>query len=95
MSPLPAAGAAGVAAAETIARQGLKVLLIERYGFCGGNAVAGLSGTICGLYLSSERLSNRPEQAVFGFADRFRAAMAEAGGITAPQRYGRTWTPLP
>ena len=85
-------GAAGVAAAETAARHGRSVLLIERYGFCGGNAVAGLSGTICGLYLSSERAVNRPEQVVFGFAERFRAAMAARGGITAPQRYGRTWT---
>lgn len=85
-------GAAGVAAAETVGRSGLSVLLIERYGFCGGNAVAGLSGTICGLYLSSERRANRPEQAVFGFAERFRAAMETVGGITPPQRYGRTWT---
>lgn len=85
-------GAAGVAAAETVARHGRSVLLIERYGFCGGNAVAGLSGTICGLYLSSERLDNQPQQAVFGFAERFRAAITEAGGLTGPQRYGRTWT---
>ena len=85
-------GAAGVAAAETAGRAGLSTLLIERYGFCGGNAVAGLSGTICGMYLSSERQANRPEQAVFGFTDRFRRAMIETGGITDPQRYGRTWT---
>lgn len=85
-------GAAGVAAAETLGRRGRSVLLLERYGFCGGNAVAGLSGTICGLYFSTERHSNRPEQAVFGFAERFRQAMAEAGGLTPPQRYGRTWT---
>jgi ribulose 1,5-bisphosphate synthetase/thiazole synthase len=43
------AGAAGVAAAVTAARQGLQVLVIERYGFCGGGAVAGMSGTVCGL----------------------------------------------
>ena len=85
-------GAAGVAAATTAAEAGLSVLLIERYGFCGGNAVAGLSGTICGLYYASERVTNRPEQAVFGFADRFRKAMIERGGLTAPQRYGKTWT---
>lgn len=85
-------GAAGVAAAETAARHGRSVLLIERYGFCGGNAVAGLSGTICGMYLSSERQSNRPEQVVFGFTEAFRAAMEARGGITEPQRYGRTWT---
>ncbi len=85
-------GAAGVAAAAVAARHGKSVLLIERYGFCGGNAVAGLSGTICGMYLSSEKNVNRPEQVVFGFTETFRAAMAERGGITAPQRYGRTWT---
>ena len=43
-------GAAGVAAAVTAARAGAKVLLLEKYGFCGGAAVAGLSGTVCGLY---------------------------------------------
>ena len=42
-------GAAGVAAAVTAARRGLRVTLVERYGFCGGGAVAGLSGTVCGL----------------------------------------------
>ncbi len=83
-------GAAGVAAAETAGRMGLSTLLVERYGFCAGNAVAGLSGAICGMYLSSERQANRPEQAVFGFTDRFRRAMIETGGITDPQRYGRT-----
>jgi glycine/D-amino acid oxidase-like deaminating enzyme len=85
-------GAAGVAAAETVARHGRSVLLIERYGFCGGNAVGGMSGTICGMYLSSEQNTNRPKQVVFGFTERFRAAMAERNGITTPQRYGRTWT---
>lgn len=85
-------GAAGVAAAETLGRNGKSVLLVERYGFCGGNAVAGLSGTVCGLYLSSERKANRPEQAVFGFAERFREVMEARGGMTGPQRYGRTWT---
>lgn len=29
---------------------------------------------------------------VFGFTERFRAAMQACSGITAPQRYGRTWT---
>ncbi len=85
-------GAAGVAAAETIARHGASVLLIERYGFCGGAAVAGMSGTICGMYLSTDRAANQPEQVVFGFAEKFRAAMAESGGITLPLRYGKTWT---
>ena len=41
-------GAAGVAAAVTASRNGLKTVLLERYGFCGGGAVAGMSGTVCG-----------------------------------------------
>ena len=85
-------GAAGVAAAETAARRGFQVLLIERYGFCGGAAVGGMSGTVCGMYLASDRERNRPEQVVFGFTEKFRASMAASGGITAPQRYGKTWT---
>src|SRR6516164_9839135 len=47
-------GAAGLAAAVTAARAGLRVILLQRYGFCGGAAVAGLSGTVCGLYAASE-----------------------------------------
>lgn len=85
-------GAAGVAAARTTGRTGLTTLLVERYGFCGGNAVAGLSGTICGMYYASDRTSNRPEQAVFGFAEEFRDTMLARGGLTEPQRYGKTWT---
>lgn len=47
-------GPAGIAAAVTSAELGHKVLLIERLGFCGGAAVAGMSGTICGLYMTVE-----------------------------------------
>ncbi len=85
-------GAAGLAAASTAAEKGLSVLLVERYGFCGGNAVAGFSGTVCGLYYASDRTNNRPEQAVFGFAERFRQAMIARDGLTDPQQYGKTWT---
>ncbi|MCP9952667.1 FAD-dependent oxidoreductase [Actinomadura madurae] len=42
-------GAAGVAAATVAAENGRSVVLIEKYGFCGGAAVAGMSGTVCGL----------------------------------------------
>ena len=73
-------GAAGVAAATTAARQGLDVTLVEKYGFCGGGAVAGLSGTVCGLYEATETSENRPAQVVFGFANEFVHRMEEAGG---------------
>lgn len=85
-------GAAGVAAAVTAARQGCKVALLERYGFCGGGAVAGMSGTVCGLYAASADPSAAPEQVVFGMADEFVQLLASRGGLTPPVRYGKTWT---
>jgi 2-polyprenyl-6-methoxyphenol hydroxylase-like FAD-dependent oxidoreductase len=85
-------GAAGVAAAVTAARQGLHVVLVERYGFCGGGAVAGMSGTVCGLYAASDDAAAGPEQVVFGFADEFVRRLAARGGLAPPVRYGKTWT---
>lgn len=85
-------GAAGLAAAVTAGRKGAKVVLVERYGFCGGAAVAGLSGTICGLYAATNNPSSHPEQIVFGFADEFATRMEAAGGLTGPVRYGKTFT---
>lgn len=84
-------GAAGVAAAVTAARQGLEVILVERYGFCGGGAVAGMSGTICGLYLASDRAA-KAEQAVHGFADEFVRLMDSRNGLGPIVRYGKTFT---
>jgi len=84
-------GAAGVAAAITAVRAGLDVTLIERYGFCGGGAVAGLSGTVCGLYAASE-FDRGPQQMVFGFAEEFVEALSARGGLAGPVRYGKTFT---
>jgi len=84
-------GAAGVAAATVAAENGKSVLLIEKYGFCGGAAVAGMSGTICGMYYATQR-NSKPEQVVFGFTERFRKALDAVGGLTPPQKYGNTYT---
>jgi glycine/D-amino acid oxidase-like deaminating enzyme len=84
-------GAAGVAAAVTAARQGLKVAVVERYGFCGGGAVAGLSGTVCGMYLASDR-DTGPQKAVFGFLDEFVGLLESRGGLAPPVKYGKTYT---
>jgi hypothetical protein len=84
-------GAAGVAAAVTAARQGLRVTLVERYGFCGGGAVAGMSGTVCGLYGASDG-DAQPEQVVHGFAAEFVGLLEQRNGLTAPVRYGKTFT---
>jgi glycine/D-amino acid oxidase-like deaminating enzyme len=86
------AGAAGVAAATTAARQGLDVIVLERYGFSGGGAVAGLSGTVCGMYEASENPASKPKQVVFGFADEFVRLLQSRSGVTAPVRYGKTFT---
>jgi hypothetical protein len=85
-------GAAGLAAACTAARQGLDVLLLERYGFCGGAAVAGFSGTVCGLYLAHPGAAGGPQKVVHGFVDQFIAAMQRHQGLTGPVRYGDTYT---
>jgi FAD dependent oxidoreductase len=85
-------GAAGVAAAVTAARRGLRVILLERYGFCGGGAVAGMSGTICGMFMASEAPSAPPQQLVHGFAAEFARRMTAAGGLTPPVRYGKTFS---
>ncbi len=85
-------GAAGVTAATIAARNGLSVIIVERHGFCGGGAVAGHSGTICGLYEASDNPENGPVQAVFGFAGEFVSRMEDRGGLGAPVRYGKTFT---
>lgn len=85
-------GAAGVAAAHSAAMQGLQVMLVERYGFCGGGAVAGLSGTVCGMYLATDKPDAPPQQVVHGFLNTFVAAMRERGGLAPAVRYGKTFT---
>lgn len=85
-------GAAGVSAAVTAARAGLSVCLVERYGFCGGGAVAGLSGTICGLYEASDDPGAEPNQFVHGFANEFIFHLERRGGLGDPIRYGKTFT---
>ena len=84
-------GASGVATAVIAARQGLNVVLLERYGFCGGGAVAGYSGTVCGIYAANES-SSPPEQLVFGFLDEFLSRLRRNGGLGDPVVYGKTTT---
>lgn len=85
------AGAAGVAAATVAAEAGASVVVVEKYGFAGGAAVAGMSGTICGMYLASDD-RKRPERIVHGFTERFAGELSARGGLTAPQPYGKTYT---
>lgn len=84
-------GPAGVAAAVMAGRSGLKTMLIEKNGYCGGAAVAGLSGTICGMYMTQADIKTKaPKQVVYGFAEEFRKELEKRNGLTAPQVYGNT-----
>ena len=85
-------GAAGVAAAAVAARRGARVILAERYGFCGGGAVAGMSDTICGMYAATDDRGAPPRQVVHGFLSEFVAEMERRGGLTEPLYYGKTFT---
>ncbi|MEW9673061.1 FAD-dependent oxidoreductase [Ammoniphilus sp. 3BR4] len=81
-------GPSGVAAAVTAAEQGMKTLIVERYGFFGGMTVAGLSGSIGGLYSSS--VKQELKQIVYGFAGRFAEALKEKQGLAEPFQFGHT-----
>ena len=81
-------GPSGIAAACTAAQNGRKTLVIEKNGFLGGAAVAGLSGTICGLFTTSK--TKQCEQLVFGFADEFVQRMKKHQGLSKAQKYGHT-----
>jgi FAD-dependent oxidoreductase family protein len=82
-------GAAGLAAAVTASRAGARTALVERYGFLGGMATAGMVSTICGLYLTSS--AGPPEPLNTGFADDVARRLAAMPGCGAPVRRGRTY----
>ena len=81
-------GAAGLAAAVAAARSGARTALVERYGFLGGMATAGMVSTICGLYLTS---AGSPEPLNEGFADAVARRLATMPGCGEPVRRGRTY----
>ena len=82
-------GAAGLAAAVAAAGGGARTALVERYGFLGGMATAGMVSTICGLYHTSS--DGAPEPLNEGFALTFARRLAAMPGCEKPVRRGRTF----
>jgi hypothetical protein len=79
-------GAAGLAAAVGAARAGARTRLVERYGFLGGMATAGMVGTVCGLYRSGP--GGPPALLNDGIAGEVAAGLLARG--SRPLRRGRT-----
>lgn len=74
-------GPAGLAAAVSAARSGASTLLLERYGFLGGNLTAASVGTMCGLYMKTD---NGFDLAVKGFAEELANRLKGAGAAMGP-----------
>jgi hypothetical protein len=82
-------GAAGLAAAVAAGSAGARTALIERYGFLGGMATAGMVSTICGLYHSSP--AGAPEPINEGFVETFAGRLIAMPGCQKPVRRGRSF----
>lgn len=80
-------GAAGLAASVAAASRGARTALVERYGFLGGMATAGMVSTVCGLYRATR--SGAPEALNEGFPESFSRRLAGMPGCGPPVRRGR------
>jgi FAD-dependent oxidoreductase family protein len=80
-------GSAGLAAAITAARLGAATVLIERYGFFGGNATSAWVGTVCGLYRTT---SDGYDLVCKGFAEGWAEGLKAAGAGFGPVPYKET-----
>lgn len=74
-------GPAGLVAAASAARQGLSVLLVERYGFLGGAGTAGGLSTFCGLHA---KVHGEHRRVIRGLCDEVVERLERVDGINAP-----------
>ena len=81
------AGSAGLGAALAAARAGVKVALVERWPFFGGNATAASLGSICGLYV---RNGNDIDFLSGGIAREWAEGLAATGSGVGPIPYKET-----
>lgn len=84
-------GSAGLAAAISAARQGARTVLVEQYGFFGGNAVSAYVGTICGLFFSGPQEGQLQRGLVCqGFAREWTEALQSQGAGIGPVPFRNT-----
>lgn len=74
-------GPAGIAAAAGAARNGVRVLLVERYGFLGGMGTAAGVTNFCGLHAN---VFGEIRRVVHGIADDLLDRMQSLGGLSEP-----------
>ncbi|WP_019936898.1 FAD-dependent oxidoreductase [Bordetella sp. FB-8] len=74
-------GPAGILAAASAARNGARVLLIERYGFLGGMGTAAGVSNFCGLHAN---VHGHIRQVVHGMTDELLDRMRALDGLNAP-----------
>lgn len=78
-------GSAGIAAAVAAARNGSKVILLEKNAQFGGKATSAVVGTICGAHFRSPEPQSR--YVTDGFAREFCEAVAKEGNTQAIHHY--------
>ena len=80
-------GVAGISAAVRAAREGAHAILVERNGFPGGVAVAGMHRFICGLYANGDEMPDRTLNG--GIAAEISAKLRQLAPERRIQRMGK------